>query len=132
MVATFVPYQFAFVVAVLVHIVSCVRSLLVAQALVSALVPLLFMLGVIRLLQQASNAYCFHPCQCVIFLVDIQSTGSMGPPPLFDVYFRHVLFVAAMHAASADGLDQELVRAVVRTFLVRPSSGLYCTVHLFR
>ncbi|KAG0343777.1 GPI inositol deacylase [Podila humilis] len=32
MVATFVPYQFAFVVAVLVHIVSCVRSLLVAQA----------------------------------------------------------------------------------------------------
>ncbi|KAF9909207.1 GPI inositol deacylase [Linnemannia zychae] len=31
MVATFVPYQFAFVVAVLVHIVSCVRSLLVAQ-----------------------------------------------------------------------------------------------------
>ncbi|KAF9547374.1 GPI inositol deacylase [Mortierella hygrophila] len=32
MVATFVPYQFAFVVAVLVHIVSCVRSLFVAQA----------------------------------------------------------------------------------------------------
>ncbi|KAG0205911.1 GPI inositol deacylase [Mortierella sp. GBA30] len=32
MVATFVPYQFAFVVAVLVHIVSCVRSLLFAQA----------------------------------------------------------------------------------------------------
>ncbi|KAF9985591.1 GPI inositol deacylase, partial [Mortierella antarctica] len=31
MVATFVPYQFAFVVAVLVHIVSCVRSLLFAQ-----------------------------------------------------------------------------------------------------
>ncbi|KAF9316509.1 GPI inositol deacylase [Podila horticola] len=36
MVATFVPYQFAFVVAVLVHIVSCVRSLLVAQATNSA------------------------------------------------------------------------------------------------
>ncbi|KAG0002299.1 GPI inositol deacylase, partial [Modicella reniformis] len=33
MVATFVPYQFAFVVAVLVHIVSCVRSLLVAQSI---------------------------------------------------------------------------------------------------
>ncbi|KAF9366361.1 GPI inositol deacylase [Mortierella sp. NVP85] len=32
MVATLVPYQFAFVVAVLVHIVSCVRSLIVAQA----------------------------------------------------------------------------------------------------
>ncbi|KAG0042578.1 GPI inositol deacylase [Gryganskiella cystojenkinii] len=32
MVATFVPYQFAFVVAVLVHIVSCVRSLLTAQS----------------------------------------------------------------------------------------------------
>ncbi|KAF9573806.1 GPI inositol deacylase, partial [Lunasporangiospora selenospora] len=32
MVATFVPYQFAFVVAVLVHIVACVRSLLLAQA----------------------------------------------------------------------------------------------------
>ncbi|KAF9188485.1 GPI inositol deacylase [Haplosporangium sp. Z 767] len=32
MVATFVPYQFAFVVAVLVHIVSCVRSLRLAQA----------------------------------------------------------------------------------------------------
>ncbi|KAG0270040.1 GPI inositol deacylase [Actinomortierella ambigua] len=30
MVATFVPYQFAFIVAVLVHIVSCVRALLVA------------------------------------------------------------------------------------------------------
>ncbi|ORZ15985.1 PGAP1-like protein-domain-containing protein [Lobosporangium transversale] len=30
MVATFVPYQFAFVVAVLVHIVSCVRSLIYA------------------------------------------------------------------------------------------------------
>lgn len=49
MVATFVPYQFAFVVAVLVHIVSCVRSLLVAQASVRALVFLLFMLGVIHL-----------------------------------------------------------------------------------
>ncbi|KAI7816311.1 PGAP1-like protein-domain-containing protein [Gamsiella multidivaricata] len=36
MVATFVPYQFAFVVAVLVHIVSCVRSLLIAQASNSA------------------------------------------------------------------------------------------------
>ncbi|KAF8925799.1 GPI inositol deacylase [Dissophora ornata] len=36
MVATFVPYQFAFVVAVLVHIVSCVRSLLVAQATTSS------------------------------------------------------------------------------------------------
>ena len=34
MVATLVPYQFAFVVAVLVHIVSCVRSLIVAQAAV--------------------------------------------------------------------------------------------------
>ncbi|CAO3567361.1 unnamed protein product [Mortierella alpina] len=31
MVATFVPYQFAFVVAVLVHIVSCVRSLRFAR-----------------------------------------------------------------------------------------------------
>ncbi|KAF9969282.1 GPI inositol deacylase [Actinomortierella ambigua] len=31
MVATFVPYQFAFIVAVLVHIVSCVRALLVAS-----------------------------------------------------------------------------------------------------
>ncbi|KAG0319318.1 GPI inositol deacylase [Dissophora globulifera] len=36
MVATFVPYQFAFVVAVLVHIVSCVRSLLIAQASTSS------------------------------------------------------------------------------------------------
>ncbi|KAF9412157.1 GPI inositol deacylase [Podila epigama] len=33
LVATFVPYQFAFVVAVLVHTVACVRSLLVAQAI---------------------------------------------------------------------------------------------------
>jgi hypothetical protein len=39
MVATFVPYQFAFVVAVLVHIVSCVRSLLVAQSSVSVALP---------------------------------------------------------------------------------------------
>ncbi|KAG0242435.1 GPI inositol deacylase [Actinomortierella wolfii] len=31
MVATFVPYQFAFIVAVLVHIASCVRALLVAH-----------------------------------------------------------------------------------------------------
>ncbi|KAG0228491.1 GPI inositol deacylase [Mortierella sp. GBA43] len=36
MVATFVPYQFAFVVAVLVHIVSCVRSLHLAQATTSS------------------------------------------------------------------------------------------------
>ncbi|KAF9954642.1 GPI inositol deacylase [Mortierella alpina] len=37
MVATFVPYQFAFVVAVLVHIVSCVRSLLFAQTAKSSI-----------------------------------------------------------------------------------------------
>ncbi|KAI1290567.1 GPI inositol deacylase, partial [Mortierella claussenii] len=36
MVATFVPYQFAFVVAVLVHIVSCVRSLILAKTLTAA------------------------------------------------------------------------------------------------
>lgn len=69
---------------------------------------------------------------CDISLVDIESAGSMGPPSLFDVYFCHVRFIATVHVASSDGLDQELVCPVVRALLIRPSSGLYRTVHLFR
>lgn len=54
----------------------------------------------------------------------------MGPTSLPDVDFRHVLHALALYTTSPHGLDPEYFSAVVRALLVRPSIGLYCTVHL--
>lgn len=60
----------------------------------------------------------------------LPSTSSMGPTPLPDVDFRHVLHALALYTTSPHGLDPEYFGAVVRTLLVRSSIRLHCAVHL--